>query len=126
MFLTARGVIKRRWAEAAAKAKEAGQAIAGAADQAATAVGDEKRTLAERARAEFLAGYDRFMAALHALEADSEGAAVDVLAGIDRPVEAIGQALERAQKGLEGDEAGARQVEHADDQAARVELDPPL
>lgn len=128
MFLTSRGIIKRRLAKAAADAQQAGAKIDGAAEQVETAAGDAKRTLAERARADFLAGYDRFMAALQDLDAHVDGAAAAVLKGVDRPFEDIGKALDRAQHDLEAGEAAAHEAQHADDSAARKETAgaPPL
>ena len=124
MFLHARGVIKRRLEAAKAEASKAGAAIDGAADQVGAAAVTAKRTIAERARDEFLAAYDRFQASMHALEADSEGAADKVVQGIAVPFADVAAALSKAHGDLAADAAGARSEEHAEDQAARDQVDP--
>lgn len=118
MFLHARGVIKRRLAAAKAEADKAAGALDAGADQVGQAAEATKRSLAEAARAEFVAAFDRFDAVLRALEADTEGAAVDVIKGIDRPVAALDRALGAAGVHVAGDESAARDLEHADSQAA--------
>lgn len=124
MFLHARGVIKRRLEAAKAEADQVGAAIDGAADQVGAAAAEARRTLAERARAEFVAAFDRFRGALHALEADGEHVAQDVVDGIDRPAADVDAALRTAAAGLEADQTAARDAEHKDDQAARDLVDP--
>lgn len=114
MFLHARQIIRRRLKAAAEKAKAAEQAVVAKVEKTAEELAADARKAAEAARADFVKAFDRFNAALHSLESHGEGGAADVVDGLDRPIGAIDQALERAGVDLEAADARARAAEAAD------------
>lgn len=105
-FLQRRAVIRRRLQKAAAD-------LAAGVDQVGAKLEGNAHAEAEKARAEFVAAFHRFEATLHELEGRADGGVADIVEGIDVPIHAIDQALDRAGVDL-GADARHRAIEAAD------------
>lgn len=110
MMLHRRSLIRRAALKAEAAAREVGAKVEKTAEELAA----ERRAIAEAARKEFVAAYDRFAATLRDLSAHGDDAADAVVEGMERPIADVEHALDVAHTDLEAQAEKAREAEGAD------------